>query len=50
MSKDMDAVQRLAVSRNLLVNAVRDPVWVILFQRLLKEKNKPPSDVSAKRA
>lgn len=41
MSNDLNAIQRLAVSRALLSDALRDPVWLLLVQRLLKERPPP---------
>lgn len=41
MSHDLNAVQRLAASRALLSDALRDPVWLLLLQRLLKERPPP---------
>ncbi len=38
MSTDLTPVQRLAVSRALLADALRDPAWLILMRRLLSEK------------
>jgi hypothetical protein len=49
MKNGLDAEQRLALSRALLREALRDPVWLILVQRLLKEKSTPKSSVPAKR-
>lgn len=47
MNHSLSPVQRLAVSRTLLAVALRDPVWLILLQRLLKEsaavKPTPPA-------
>lgn len=47
MTHKLSPVQRLAVSRTLIAHALRDPVWVILVQRLLKErattKSAPPA-------
>ena len=48
MSSGLKAAQRLAASRALLVEALRDPVWLILLQRLLKEKSAAKSSVSSK--
>lgn len=45
MSQDPNATQRLALSRALLMEALRDPVWLILVQRLLKQKTTPKSSV-----
>lgn len=49
MSQDLNAKQRLAISRTMLVEALRDPVWLILLQRVLKEKATPRSSVPSKR-
>jgi hypothetical protein len=38
MSAELTPLQRLAVSRSQLAHALRDPVWLLLLQRLLKEK------------
>ena len=38
MSAELTPLQRLAISRSQLANALRDPVWLMLLQRLLKEK------------
>jgi hypothetical protein len=50
MSSDLNAKQRLALSRALLVEALRDPVWLILVQRLLKEKSSAKSSAPSKRS
>jgi hypothetical protein len=50
MNQDLNAKQRLAVSRTLLVEALRDPVWLILLQRVLKEKSTSRSSVPSKRS
>jgi hypothetical protein len=50
MSSGLNAEQRLAVSRALLVEALRDPVWLMLIQRLLKEKTAAKSSVPSKRS
>jgi hypothetical protein len=50
MSSDGNAKKRLAVSRALLVEALRDPVWLILVQRLLKEKSTAKSSAPSKRS
>lgn len=49
MSNDLNAVQRLAVSRALLSEALRDPVWLLLVQRLLKERPPPKASPPAPR-
>jgi len=49
MSSGPSAAQRLAVSRALLVEALREPVWLILAQRLLKEKAMAKSSAPSKR-
>jgi len=36
MSSDLNPVQRLAISRARLANALRDPVWLLLVQRWLQ--------------
>ena len=41
MSAELTPLQRLAVSRGQLAQALRDPVWFLLLQRWLQEK--PPS-------
>ncbi len=40
MSSDADLTptQRLAISRARLAQALRDPAWLLLLQRLLQEK------------
>lgn len=47
MNSTLTPVQRLAVSRATLAEALRDPVWLILIRRLLNDKTKakasPPS-------
>jgi hypothetical protein len=47
MNSTLTPVQRLAVSRTTLAEAMRDPAWLILMRRLLNEKTKakpsPPS-------
>ena len=50
MSIDGNAKKRLAVSRALLVEALRDPVWLILVQRLLKEKTAAKSSAPSQRS
>lgn len=50
MSSDLNAKKRLALSRALLVEVLRDPVWLILVQRLLKEKSAAKSSVPSKRS
>lgn len=50
MSSDLNAKKRLAVSRTLLAQALRDPVWLILIQRLLKEKSTAKSSGPSKRS
>jgi hypothetical protein len=50
MSSDGNAKKRLAVSRALLEEALRDPVWLILVQRLLKEKSAAKSSAPSKRS
>jgi hypothetical protein len=49
MSSGLNAAQRVVVSRALLVEALRDPVWLILVQRLLKEKSAAKSSASSKK-
>lgn len=47
MSSQWTPVQRLAASRALLAEALREPAWLLLMRRLLYEKAKakasPPS-------
>jgi hypothetical protein len=50
MIKVQNALQRLAVSRALLVDALADPVWLILLQRLLKEKTTSKSSAPTNRS
>jgi hypothetical protein len=50
MSSGLNAQQRLAVSRAKLAQALRDPVWLILVQRLLKEKSSPKPSVPSERS
>jgi hypothetical protein len=50
MSSEGNAKKRLAVSRALLVEALRDPVWLILVQRLLKEKSAAKSSAPSKQS
>lgn len=38
MSSDLTPAQRLAISRARLVDALRDPLWLILLQRWLQAK------------
>jgi hypothetical protein len=38
MSAELTPLQRLAISRSQLAHALRDPVWLMLLQRLLKDK------------
>jgi hypothetical protein len=38
MSTSLTPTQRLAVSRAMLADALRDPAWLILMRRLLSEK------------
>ena len=38
MSSDLTPAQRLAISRARLVDALRDPLWLILMQRWLQAK------------
>ncbi len=40
MNADMTPIERLTLSRSQLAQALRDPVWLILLRRWLKEK--PP--------
>lgn len=40
MSSDLNPAQRLAISRARLVDALRDPLWLILLQRWLQAKAK----------
>jgi hypothetical protein len=40
MNEPLTPSQRLAVSRARIAEALRDPVWLILLQRWLKEKSK----------
>ena len=48
MSSNGNAQKRLAASRAVLVEALRDPVWLILVQRLLKEKSIAKSSAPSK--
>lgn len=41
MSTEMKPLERLALSRSQLAHALRDPVWLMLLRRWLKEK--PPA-------
>lgn len=41
MRTEMTPLERLAVSRSLLGQALRDPIWLMLLRRLMKEK--PPA-------
>jgi len=50
MNKVQSIQQRLAVSRALLMEALRDPVWLILVQRWLQEKPISRSSVPTKRS
>jgi hypothetical protein len=43
MSHDLTPAQRLAVSRARLVEALRDPAWLILVQRWLQAKARAAS-------
>lgn len=38
MSAELTPIQRLAVSRAQLAKALRDPAWLILLQRWMKDK------------
>jgi hypothetical protein len=38
MSTELTPLQLLAITRSLLAHALRDPVWLMLLQRCLKEK------------
>jgi hypothetical protein len=49
MKTDLSAVQRLAVSRALLANALQQPVWWMLVQRIVKEKRSSPAQPSPPR-
>lgn len=40
MSNQLTSAQRLAITRSQLALALREPVWLMLLQRLLKEKPK----------
>ena len=40
MNAGMTPIERLTLSRSQLAHALRDPVWLILLRRWLKEK--PP--------
>lgn len=40
MSKSLSPVQRLAITRASLVAALRDPLWLILLEKLLDAKTK----------
>lgn len=45
MNKEPTSVQRLAVSRARLADALRNPLWLLLLLRLLDDKSavsKPP--------
>ncbi|MDP4622213.1 hypothetical protein [uncultured Limnohabitans sp.] len=41
MTPDLTPVQRLALSRARLAQALRDPTWLLLLQRLLEDKARP---------
>lgn len=41
MATELTPVQRLAISRSQMALALRDPVWLLLLHRLLKEKPAP---------
>lgn len=41
MSTELTPVQRLAISRSQLAQAMRQPVWWMLLQRLLQDPPKP---------
>jgi hypothetical protein len=47
MKSAVTPTQRLAVSRALLANALRDPVWLILMRRLLNENAKGKTSPSS---
>jgi hypothetical protein len=38
MSSELTPAQRLAMSRAQLVQALRDPAWLLLLQRWLQDK------------
>jgi hypothetical protein len=38
---DLTPTQRLAISRVRVAQALRDPAWLLLLQRWLKEKDPP---------
>jgi hypothetical protein len=38
MNTELTPLQRLAITRSQLAHALRDPVWLMLLQRCLKEK------------
>jgi hypothetical protein len=50
MSSALSAAQRLALSRALLSEALRDPVWLMLVQRLLKVKSTSKTSTQSKRS
>ncbi len=41
MHNEMTPLERLAVTRSQLAQALRDPVWLLLLRRWMKEK--PPA-------
>jgi hypothetical protein len=38
MNSELTPIQRLAISRAQLAQALRDPVWLLLLQRWLQDK------------
>ncbi|MEY3671938.1 MAG: hypothetical protein RI904_1595 [Pseudomonadota bacterium] len=40
MSNSLTPIQRLAVSRATLAEALRDPLWVMVLRRVHREKAK----------
>jgi hypothetical protein len=38
MNTELKPLQRLAITRSQLAHALRDPFWLMLLQRCLKEK------------
>ena len=38
MSAELTPLQRLAITRSQLAHALRDPVWLMLLQRFVKDK------------
>ena len=49
MSGDLTPAQRLAISRARLAQALQDPAWLILVQRLLQAKAKTKNHTPSQR-